>query len=628
MSGPSTLAAQAATSPHSPLADARIEQEIDLACVRTLYQQIPNSFAAAMVVTVYMVLTLWEQVSHAQLMAWLGVQALAQVHRWWVLLGYRRADRAGLVDAAHARLWARRHTIYLGIAGGVWALAAALFLHTEHPLAVAFTLCGLYGITGGAVPGNAYNKPAVMAFIWPVFSAVMLKLAWSGRLDFIALGLASMAYAGILTMFCRVQHVSIRDALRVRFENQELLAQLAVEKADADAARHRAEVASLAKSQFLAAASHDLRQPLHALGLFSASLQGLRLDEQAQQVVHNIQGNIDALEDLFDALLDVSKLDAGVVEAHMQSVDLHALMGSVARGLQAVAHEHGLRLSVSARSAWVQADPVLLRRILGNLLSNALRYTHDGAVMLAVRRCQGGQAWRIECRDSGVGISPPDQRRIFDEFVQLHNPERDRRHGLGLGLAIAQRCAVLLGAHIDVRSQPGQGSVFSLVLPATPPLAGAPAATVPAGAGPDRQPGASAPAARLPDGAGPVNPLQGRHILVVDDEVSIRDGLALLLRQWGCRVSLAGDHDEALAMVGPDVDLLLTDLRLPHGRNGLQTVQALRQRQARPLPACLVTGESDAAALTAARDSGVPLLHKPVRAAQLRATMLHLLSGA
>ena len=161
--------------------------------------------------------------------------------------------------------------------------------------------------------GNAYYRPAVLWFIWPVFITVLVRLAAEGRGDFLALGLASAAFAGILTLFCRVQSASIRDSLRVRFENAELLVELAAQTAAAESARAQAEQANLAKSQFLAAASHDLRQPLHALGLFSASLHGLVLDERAQQAVASIQTNIDALEDMFNVILDVSRLDAGVV---------------------------------------------------------------------------------------------------------------------------------------------------------------------------------------------------------------------------------------------------------------------------------------------------------------------------
>ncbi len=594
---------------------AHIEREIDLDCVRTLYRQIPNSFAAALVVTIYMMVTLWALIDHRWLWAWLGVQGLAQVVRVTVYLAYQRADRQGQVHTGSATTWGRRYVGYMAVAGVVWALAGAAFIHPGEPLSIAFTLCGLYGITGGSVPGNAYVKSAVMWFIWPVFITVLIRLAWTARVDFTALGLASAAFAGILTLFCRVQHASIRDALRVRFENRVLLDQLAEQKAEADEARHRAERANLAKSQFLAAASHDLRQPLHALGLFSASLQGLRLDDQARSAVHSIQTNIDALEDLFDALLDVSRLDAGVVVAQVKAVALRPLLHSVAQGLQPLAQAKSLRLRVLGPDAWVQADPTLLRRIVGNLAANALRYTEHGSVVLALRPATlfGQPAWRIECRDSGVGIPLIDQERIFDEFVQLHNPQRDRRHGMGLGLAIAQRCARLLGSNVVVRSQPGQGSVFSVMLPASPPVVASGDPVAP-------QALAATPAHTDDD------PLLGRRIMLIDDEASIREGLTLLLSQWGCHVVSVADQDAAMAAFDERIDLVLSDLRLPHGHSGLDAIVALRARRPGHLPICLITGESDVQVLRAVRESGIPLLHKPVRPAQLRATLLHMLS--
>ena len=607
-----TAAAQAMPSPSSTQAaaapDQALEREIDLACVRTLFRQIPNSFVAAMVVTAYMAATLHGKVATSWLVGWLGLQALAQVHRGWVFFAYRRAT----VDVDNAGRWARRYATYMAFAGGVWAVAAALFLDVQQPLAIAFTLCGLYGITGGSVSGNAYYRPAVLWFIWPVFITVLVRLAAEGRGDFLALGLASAAFAGILTLFCRVQGASIRDSLRVRFENAELLVKLAAQTAAAESARAQAEQANLAKSQFLAAASHDLRQPLHALGLFSASLHGLVLDERALQAVASIQVNIDALEDMFNVILDVSKLDAGVVEARLSPQPLQPLLDKVVRQLQPVAAAKGLRLAAVPTGAWALTDLTLLQRVVGNLVSNALRYTERGGVVLAVRRDAGedGRAgWRVECRDSGVGIAEADQARVFDEFVQLHNPQRDRRQGLGLGLAIARRIGRLIGGELRLRSGPGRGSVFHLRLPACD--AGAPEAlpvATPLAAGGDL--------------------LQDRVVMVIDDEASIRDGVCMLLEQWGCVVHAAADADEALALSArlPALDLVLADLRLPGALDGIAAVAALRAARTAPLLACLVTGESHAASLQAARDSGLTLLHKPVRAAQLRAAFNHVVA--
>ena len=597
----------AEAQPSEPASDA-LEREIDLACVRTLFRQIPNSFAAAMVVTVYMAATLHGKVPAAWLVGWLALQGLAQVHRGWVFFSYRNA----VVDVGNARRWARRYATYMAFAGGVWAVAAALFLDDRQPLAIAFTLCGLYGITGGSVSGNAYYRPAVLWFIWPIFLTVLVRLAAQGRGDFLALGLASAAFAGILTLFCRVQSASIRDSLRVRFENRDLLVRLAAQTSAAESARAQAEQANLAKSQFLAAASHDLRQPLHALGLFSASLHGLVLDERAQQAVASIQTNIDALEDMFNVILDVSRLDAGVVEAHLAPQPRQPLLDKVVRQLQPLAQAKGLALAAVPTAAWALTDLTLLQRVLGNLVSNALRYTERGGVLLAVRpeRNDAGEAgWRIECRDSGVGIAEADHARVFDEFVQLHNPQRDRRQGLGLGLAIARRIGRLVGGELGLRSRVGRGSVFHLRLPAV-----------------------QARASEAVPAAAPVAPggdlLQGRVVMVIDDEASIRDGVCMLLEQWGCVVHAAADAAEALALSQglPTLDLVLADLRLPGAHDGIGAVAALRASRAAPLQACLVTGESHAASLQAARDSGLTLLHKPVRAAQLRAAFNHLVA--
>jgi CheY-like chemotaxis protein len=305
-----------------------------------------------------------------------------------------------------------------------------------------------------------------------------------------------------------------------------------------------------------------------------------------------------------------------VVQARPESFALAPLLAGEVASLMPLALAKGLRLRLHAPdAAWVHADPMLLRRIVANLLGNALRYTPRGSVLLAARR-RGGQ-WQVECRDSGIGIARESQKRVFDEFVQLHNPERDRRHGLGLGLAIAQRSAQLMGSRIRLRSAPGRGSVFALALPQAVPRALS------------FGPGQGHPSFDAVEGAEEADPLRGKWILVIDDEAAIREGLELLLTQWGCRVRSVSDHAGALAEATRGrPDLVLADLRLPGEYSGLETLADLRSIHGVDLPVCLITGEADPAALRAARDSGVPLLHKPVRPAKLRATLLHLLQRA
>ena len=580
------------------MSSPRYEPRVQAECVRTLYSQAPNSFAAALVVTIYVVATAAPYTRLPVLLGWLAVQVASQVLRVGLIWGHRRSASA---DQKFA-FWGRAYAGYMLIAGLIWGSGAFLFIHVEAPLSVALTLCGLYGISGGSVPGNAYVPACVYLFVGTIFAAVMARMLMIGQLPYIVLGTASVCFSLIMVMFTRVQHRSVSEGFRMRFENAELLEQLKIEKAAADEARTRAEQANLAKSQFLAAASHDLRQPLYALSLFSSSLQGLRLDEEAQGVVGKIHGNIAALESLFNALLDISKLDAGVVQPEAAAVSIQSVFARLAQYFEENARQRGLVLHFAPCGQWVLADPVMLEQILGNLISNALRYTERGRVLVGCRR-EGPDRMRLEVWDTGLGVAPRDRERIFEDFVQVANPERDRRKGLGLGLAIAKRTAELLSSRITLRSWPGEGSVFALSLPlAEPPAAGAQPAEAPA------------------------DVMDGIRILVIDDEPSIREGLVQLLGQWGAEVSAAADVPAALALVrgGDRFGLVLADYRLGGGKTGFEAIEALQAAHPGPLGCCLLTGDIGGEILREARKRNLPLLHKPVQMAKLRAVLNHL----
>ncbi|MBK6336256.1 MAG: response regulator [Betaproteobacteria bacterium] len=369
----------------------------------------------------------------------------------------------------------------------------------------------------------------------------------------------------------------------------------------AEAARVRAEAADRAKSRFLAAASHDLRQPLHALGLFAAALGQRSHEPESMAIVERIKTLAGSLGALFSSLLDVSKLEAGIVVAAPRDVALAPLLERIANDFAPEALDQGLDLLVLPTRRVVRSDPLLLERILRNLVANALKYTQRGGVLVGCRPRGGGVS--IEVWDTGPGIPPAEQSRIFEEFYQIGNAERDRAKGLGLGLAIVRRLADLLGHRVELASRPGRGSVFRVQVPrASGDVADAP-------------PGVDAPATTL----------TGRRILVVDDEVAVRDGMCDLLAAWGCRAeAFAGP-----AEVPPDTlppDAMIVDYRLVGSVDGLAAIAELRARFGRDLPAILISGESSSAHLARIDASGIPLLHKPVPPAKLRAALQYTLA--
>jgi signal transduction histidine kinase/ActR/RegA family two-component response regulator len=368
-----------------------------------------------------------------------------------------------------------------------------------------------------------------------------------------------------------------------------------------EAARRAAEQANAAKTRFLAAASHDLRQPIHALGLLLATLADRVRDEGAIPVLKQIDGAVDAVDSMLNSLLDISKLDAGVVRPEIGLVNLAGLLERLNDEHRPIARLTGNRLRVRPAQAVVLSDAAMLQRILANLVSNALRYTGDGRVLVGARR--RGRFVRIEVYDNGPGIPADALEDIFLEFHQLGNPERDRRKGLGLGLAIVRRLAGLLGHSVEVRSNVGHGSRFSVTLP----LSTAPQRT----ATPARTPTASAPGAEL----------HGKRVLVLDDDASVLDAMGGLLERWGCDVIATSTPEEAEAVLASDSgqpDLLIVDYRLRGNASGIEAIGRLHTLAGTRIPALVITGDTAPDRLREAQESGYPLLHKPVKPAQLR----------
>ena len=365
--------------------------------------------------------------------------------------------------------------------------------------------------------------------------------------------------------------------------------------------KEEAETATRAKSRFLAAASHDLRQPIHALGMFVARLAQLPHDRETRHLIGNLEASVRAMQDLLDALLDISRLDADAVRVQLQPVPLGPLFEQLRGALMPVATDKGLRLRVRDSVLWVQSDPTLLHRILLNLVSNALRYTGHGGVLVGCRRSRGGSHLWLEVWDTGVGIPAEHQQDIFREFYQIGNPERDRSKGLGLGLNIVDRTARLLGHELKLCSVPGHGTRFRLELPLAP--AGDLQALMAAAEQPQQ-----------------VDDVRGLRILVIEDDRQSAQALRGLLDSWGCVVAVVEGLQGALTVVdgGFVPDLVLSDFRLRAGESGMQTLHSLRTQLERPLPACLMSGDTDPELIQSCRDAGLPLLHKPVRPAKLR----------
>ncbi|MBS0453326.1 MAG: response regulator [Proteobacteria bacterium] len=368
------------------------------------------------------------------------------------------------------------------------------------------------------------------------------------------------------------------------------------------------ELASQAKTRLLAAASHDLRQPLHALTLFSDGLANGETDPVRLTRIGHIRECVDSLDRLFSELLNLSQLDAGVLQPRWSDFPLDRLFDEISRNFRPVAEQQGLRLVARKTDAWVRCDYVMLSRILNNLVSNSLRHTTEGGVLVGARR--RGRAIRIDVWDTGVGIAAEHQERVFEEFFQV-DPQRTQgmARGMGLGLSTVQRLAALLNTRVELRSIPGKGTGVRLLVRAAEPIA--------AGA-PIEQP-ISLPAALDV----PAN-LEGVRVLVIDDERTILEGLQVVLASWGAQVMAAQTRAEALALADAwdaPPEVVLSDLLLQGGDNGLDLLSAL-ERHPRGIgedtARLLVTGETKPDRLREVAQAGIMVLYKPVSPRALR----------
>jgi len=404
-----------------------------------------------------------------------------------------------------------------------------------------------------------------------------------------------------------LQQILNQTAERLGTAREDLEQRIAMATAALREKKEEAERATLAKSRFLAVASHDLRQPTHALGLFVTRLAQLPHDEQTSLVIHNLERSVLAMQDLLDGLMDISRLDAQAVPVQLTRFALNDIFEQLRDGFSVAAQDKNLRLQIRPTDVWVQSDPALLYRVVMNLMSNALRYTQTGGVLLACRLCEGGEKVRLEVWDTGVGIAPEHQQDVFNEFYQVGNDERNRGKGLGLGLNIVQRTAQLLGHPLRLCSRPGQGTRFSLELP--------------------RVLSEASLMLDLPALDASDKGLRGVQVLVIEDDALAMTGLSNLLASWGATVYEADSLASALLQLEhvPVPDLIISDYRLPGGTHGMALIGQIRSACGAPVPACLISGDADADLLARVQEAQLTLLQKPVRPAKLRSLIRHLL---
>ncbi|MCH8179674.1 MAG: hybrid sensor histidine kinase/response regulator [Proteobacteria bacterium] len=570
---------------------------------RLVYRQHSAGLIGQFLGVLAVTMVFWQAAPRAILLAWTGCFAVLWALRFVNLLGYERAVLQDRVDPAP---WHRRWRIGAILSAALWGVVPVLLYRHGGTFERTVLMLAVYSFAIGSVPYMASQTRLFIGCMAMYFVPMIVTTAVHDAQGLQLAGVWGLMCLCVLTLGRAFRNM-FGEMVGLRMHTQDLARKLHGEMQAAEAAQRAAEAANRAKTQFFAAASHDLRQPLHALGLFAEALRNHSKDDGVAHLVNSINSSVDALEGLFSELLDITKIDTGGVDIDPEHFAMRDMFTRIQLHFEPIAFEKGLMLSFHGEQHHCYADPLVVERILRNLVSNAIRYTEDGGVLVSCRK--RGEQLCLQVWDTGIGIADKEQGRIFEEFYQTQSNrplQPHHRKGLGLGLAIVKRLANLMGAPLTLRSRVGRGTVFTLVLPM--------------GRAPRLQPISSSPKPSL--GV----TLDRRHIVVVEDELAVMEGLQVLLKGWGATVSafdsVAAVTDWAqrqAAQASPRPDLLMVDYRLPEQHTGIDAIKALRGHFGPDLPAILVTGSTMTQHEEEARQHQFHVLLKPVVPTKLRA---------
>lgn len=566
--------------------------------VRLAYQGARDAWLMALLVLLTACansLALWDMVVHGRVLLWLGLMLLIQGGGLVLHGAYQR--RAALQDA-RVPLWARLKVAQAGALGLAWSLGLTLLHNPGNPYTLLYPVFGIVAVAAGSAVLHSALIAGLYAFLAGSLLPSVLYLVWlpDGYSTYMAFGLTLLG--GLLVVSGRQSQQALRQALEMRLAAADLLEQERHLLARAEHSSALTELAAAEKTRFWSAASHDLKQPLHALGLYSALLRKDPADAERRELIDHITSCVGSLTGLFDAILGVTHAETAHRNAKPAAFPLQRVVDQVLIQVRPGARAKGLTVRNVPTSLWVHADPAVIERILGNLLSNAVRYTEDGRILVGVRRRPG--ACSLVVADTGVGLASHDQSRIFDDFFQVNNPERQRDKGYGLGLSTVHRLCAALGYEIEVQSTPGRGSSFAVTLPLDSPI----------------------DAEEVQE---PVPTLEADlNVLFVEDDPLVRDAMNRLLKDWGVRVSMCACGDEALAILSQEFDKrwhVLLDHQLADNETGLQVADRIRAIIGDGPVISLVTGEVDEAVDQGAAERGISVLRKPLKPIRLRALL-------
>lgn len=532
---------------------------------------------------------IWTIAPRTGIFAWLAISALISLIVFW--FHTRSAPHKATYNPNN---WSQLSPLCSFGVGGIWALAPALFFVPENTLFIVLMLALYTGYVSGALAVTFAHQPSFLGFTIGATLPLFVRFLYEGGFLFNALSGLLIFYAAMLGYVSRNMDSLFIKSTRTQYDNTLLIDELAKEK-------EFVERAVQAKDKFLAAASHDLRQPLNAISLFTDALRPLQTTPAGNDIVEKIGQSLSGLNGMLHGLLDISRLDAEVVDNNPNHIPLNELVSPLCDQYRHKSHSLDIVCEISP-SITVFADPTLLYRVIHNVLDNAVKYTREGSVSL--KATVDGERVQLTIADTGIGIPDDKLGSVFDEFQQLNNPERDRDKGLGLGLAIVKRLCDIAGINVELKSKLGHGTRVCLGMRRGIP-----------------QPKAKASHPQR------FSVLEHKLVVVIDDEKDILDGMRYLLSGWGCKVLIAESLQQArqrLSQQSHVPDLIISDLRLRLEQTGDDAILFIREEYNSEIPALLITGDTAPDKVARLADGNYKVLHKPVDPDQLKETMADL----
>lgn len=570
----------------------RLSAQIKTEAIRLLYRQSKVALLVSLFNAGFLIYVLWEALPASQLLTWFALVAALTLARGLFTFRYFNRPES---DSASGR-WGFYATIGALLSGLLWGSAGILLYAPDQIAYQALLFFLLGGMGASAFASNTSFIPAFYAFFIPALLPILGMLITEGDKVHFTMAAWGSAYFLAFLYFARNSYLAQLEAIRLRLDNQRLLDKLV-------AKHHDAEQANVSKTRFLAAASHDLRQPLFALGLYTEMLESETDLTKTRNIAALIKQSFFSLKGLLDALLDISRLDAGVVKVEKKNFYLQEVFDRILFDYEPMAIDKDIALRIVDTSAVVYSDSNLVERILRNLVSNAINYTTKGGVVVGAKHL--GDHYEVRVYDSGIGIPQEELGNVFQEFHQLANPERDRGKEIGLGLAIVQRLITLLEESIVVRSVDGRGTAMCFSI----------------------QRGSGVAPLTLRERT--PRPHAGAVILIIEDDEEVARSMRAFLEGLGYGVLGADSEDEALRLLvrgAAQPDMIISDYRLREGQDGIAAAEAVLAFLGTRLPVMIITGDTAPERIREATSQGYQLLHKPMIPAEFKRAIAQMLT--